>query len=436
MKKSNRKKIYTFVLGSIFGISLSMLVGLQFFENIKANLSVQNQSIKLNVDELKNDLKESIKNNSKEQDQKDTQLNYSNFEEVLNILQDNYFNDDKIKPQKMLNNALRWFVQAIDDPHTTYLTSDENEDFQESLTWEDDFEWIGAEVSRQKDWIRIERPLDWQPAQKSWLKPLDIIVEIDWESTSDMSVGDAVDKIRGPQWTKVKLKIFRESENEVFEVEVVRDSINVPSVRSEILNLTGDLKVGHIDISMVWEETENALKENIEKLKENNIDWVILDLRWNWGGFLDIATQIASHFIAKWKEIVSTEYSNIPGQSIKSKWYWELENIPVVVLVDWLSASASEIISAALREQRNAQIIGTKTFGKGSIQTIKNLDDWSSLKYTIGKWFTPSWENVDQEGINPDIEVEFDPDLYEDQDIDNQLEKAKEIISKQINNQN
>ncbi len=429
MKKSNRKKIYTFVLGSIFGVSLSLLVGINFFESMRYSISTENQWVQIDVTSLRENLKNSIKQTSAKQTKKeDTKLDYSNFESILNILENNYFDKDKIDSNKMLNNALRGFVQAIDDPHTNYLSKDENEDFQEGLSWEDDFEWIGAEVSRQKDGIRIERPLNWQPAQNAGLKPLDMIIRIDWEDTSDMSISEAVDKIRGPQWTRVTLEIFRESENNVFEVDVERDSINVPSVRSDVLTLTWNINIGHIDISMVWEETENALKENIKELKEKDINWVILDLRGNGWWFLDIATQIASHFIPEGKEIVSTEYSNMPGQKLTSKWYGELEDIPVVVLVDWLSASASEIISAALREKRDAKIIGTQTFGKWSIQTIENLEDGSSIKYTIGKWFTPKWENIEQKWVTPDIEIEFDSELYDKERIDNQLEKAKKSL--------
>ncbi len=357
---------------------------------------------------------------------------YKKFDTIWNILFTKYFDVDKLNFDNMREEALKGFVEAIWDPYTVYLTKQENSNFQEELKWSQDFEWIGAVVTKKKDWVMIEEVLKWYPAYKSWLKPLDLIIEINWETTKDMSLSEAVSKIRWPAGTEVELTIYRESENKVFKVKVKREKISVPSVRQKIFELTWWVKIGYIEIAIIWQDTEESFKKAVKNLKSQNVKWIILDLRWNWGWYLPIAVEVASHFVPKGKIIVSTKYRVYPEEVYKSYWYGDFENYPVVVLVDWLTASASEIISAALREDIWAKLVWTKTFGKWSIQTMENFDDGSSLKYTIWKWYTPKWENVDQKWLNPDIEIEFDKKLFLDKNIDNQLEKAKEVIFKMI----
>jgi len=237
---------------------------------------------------------------------------YKKFDIIWNILFTKYFDVDKLNFDEMREEALKWFVEAIWDPYTVYLTKQENSNFQEELKGSQDFEWIGAVVTKKKDWVMIEEVLKWYPAG---------------ESTKDMSLSEAVSKIRWPAWTEVELTIYRESENKVFKVKIKREKISVPSVRYKVFQLTGWVKVWYIEIAIIWQDTENAFKKAIKQLKAQNVKWIILDLRWNWGGYLPIAVEVASHFVPKWKIIVTTKYRVYPEEVYKSYYLQHLEKI-------------------------------------------------------------------------------------------------------------
>ena len=363
---------------------------------------------------------------------------WSKLDELRNILYSQFYDPKMLDFDKMREQAIKWFVAAIWDPFTVYLTKQENSNFQEELKWTQDFEWIGAVVTKVEQWVMIEQVLKWYPAFKVWLKPLDIIIKINWQPTKDMSLSEAVSKIRGPAWTEVTLTIYRSSENKVFDVKVRREKIEVPSVTYEVKELTWWIKIWYINISIIWEDTEQALQNALDSLKRQWVKGLILDLRWNWGWYLQVAVEIASHFIPKWKLIVTTKYRIYPDEPYTSLWYGDAMWYPVVVLVDWLTASAAEIISAALRDNIWAKLVWTKTFGKCTVQTLKEFDDGSSLKYTIWKRFTPkglsvcSGDILPWKGLKPDVEINFDTDLFKEKHIDNQLQKAEEILWKEI----
>lgn len=349
--------------------------------------------------------------------------------QVWSILESEYYRSDELDFEDMFDSALRSFVEETWDPYNNYLSSEENQSFQEWLEWNQDFEWIWAVVTKRDNWVMIEELMPESPASSAWLLPMDIILEVDWESTSDLSLSEAVEKIRWEEWTKVELKISREEdwERETFTVEVERAEVNVPSVRWEKKDLNWNT-AWYIQISIFWEDTQEALSNVIQDLQEETLDWIILDLRWNWWGFLPMAVEIASYFLPEWDTIVTTDYTIQPWDEYNSSWYHQLQDKPVVILVDQISASASEIIAAALRENLDSQIVWEKTFWKWSIQTLHDFQDWSSLKYTMWKRFTPSWETVEWEWLEPDHKVEFDTDKYETENVDNQLEKAKEVL--------
>ena len=353
---------------------------------------------------------------------------------VWTILKNQFVDPSMLHFDKMKEEAIKWFVWAIWDPFTVYLTKQENANFQKELKWTQDFEWIGAVVTKVEEWVMIEQVFKWYPAYKSGLRPLDIIIKINWEPTKDMSLAEAVSKIRWPAWTKVKLTIYRPSENKVFTIEVTREKVEIPSVTYEVKVLTWWVKIWYINISIIWQDTAQALKNALDDLKKQWVKGFILDLRWNGGWYLDVAVDIASHFIPSWKVIVQTKYRVFPDQVYKSYWYPDWQWYPIVVLVDGLTASAAEIISAALRDDIGAKLVGTKTFGKCTVQTMKEFDDWSSLKYTIWKRFTPkgfsvcSWWILPWKWLKPDVEVKFDMDLFKTKHIDNQLQKAEEVL--------
>lgn len=366
-----------------------------------------------------------------------TDTKYERFDKVYDILQNNYYEQDKLNSGAMIEKAVKAFVDAIDDPYTVYMDSAQNSGFQTELKGESDFEGIGAVVTKKDYYVMIEEVLKASPAYNAGLMNLDRIVMIGTWSTKDLDINEAVSRIRWPKGTKVKLTIERikkDETKEVFEKEVTRDRLLVPSVTSKILNEKTNTPLGYINISIIGEETEKLLKKNLEDLKksEKTIKGIILDLRGNGGWLLPIAVEIASHFIPEGKLVVTAKYKTYNDEVYTSKGYEGFQWIPMVVLVDWMTASAGEIIAIALKEQIWAKIIGTQSFGKGSIQTMDQFTDNASLKYTIGKRYTPADKNVDKIWITPDVKSEFDTDGFIKDRTDNQLETAKEELTKMI----
>ncbi len=360
---------------------------------------------------------------------------YQRFDSVYDILQNSYYDTDKLNTGKMLSNAIKAYVDAIEDPYTIYMDSEQNSGFQEELKWSSDFEGIGAVISKKDYYIQIDEIIKWSPAFTAGLKILDRIVMINTWSTKSLDVNQAVSQIRGPKWTKVKLTIERVSKDgtkEVLEKEITRDKLIIPSVNGKIMTWAKGEKIGYINISIIGEETENLLKKTISDLKPQDMKGVILDLRGNGWGILPIAVEVASHFVPKDTLVVSTKYTVFEDEKMYSFGYPDLQGLPVVVLIDGLTASAGEIIALALQQEIWAKLIGTQSFGKWSIQTMSDFPDGASLKYTVGKRYAPNGINIDTTGISPDITVEFDADTYIENWYDNQLEKARETISSMI----
>jgi len=350
---------------------------------------------------------------------------------LYEVLEQRYYNSEKINLVEMQENALKWFVEALGDPHTEYLTKEENEVFDESMEGTQHFEWIGAVVSKKKDGIMISEVLKWSPAFVAWLQPLDIIIQIDGESTQDLSLGDAVKQIRWPKDSIVTLWIFRQrnegDEVEVFDVEVTRGTIDVPSVLVWLLAYTGGT-VAHIQVAIFGDDTITKLQQALLQLTWS-YESVILDLRGNGGGYLPTAVELASFFLPKNEIVTTAKYTILPDEVLRSKWYGTFLELPTVVLIDGMSASASEIVAGALQQRSKVSVIGTKSFGKGSIQTIQPMDDGSMLKYTIGRRYLPNNETIDTVGLSPDFEIAFDRELFLSGGVDTQLQKAVELLS-------
>jgi len=350
----------------------------------------------------------------------------SRINQITQILQDNYYETGNIDTGKMQDNALKAYVDGLDDPYTIYLDNSTNSWFQQELKGQQDFEGIGAVVSKKDYYVQVEELIKGSPAFKAGLFPLDRIVSIGTGSTKDLTINEAVSKIRGPKWSIVTLTIERinkDNSKEILKKDVIRDKLSIPSVNSKIIKDKGKT-FAQITISIIWEETENLLKQEITTIKQNKLDGIIVDLRGNWWGILPISVEIASHFIPKGKLVVSSKYKQLGDESFYSDGLKDLENIPTVVLVDEMTASASEIIALALQEQIGAKIVGTQTFGKGTIQTMYEFNNWSSLKYTIWKRYSPSGKNINKVGITPDVVVDFDLEAYKANGKDSQLDKA------------
>lgn len=359
---------------------------------------------------------------------------YGRFEEVLDVLEESYYEQDKLNTGTMLENAIKAYVDSINDPYTVYLDNEANAWLQEELKGEGELEGIGAVVTKKEYYVLIEEVLKQSPAAQAGLMPLDRVVAINGENLKDLDIDQAVEKIRGPKGTSVTLTIERINKNDektLLEITVVRDKISIPSVTTEIMTINNK-KVAYINISIIGEETEKILKREIPWLKDAGVQWIILDLRGNGGWFLPISVQIASHFIPKDKAIVTAKYKTFPDENYFSFGYNDFNGLPIVVLIDGYTASAGEIIALALKEQIGAVLIWTTTFGKWSIQTLHDFNDGDSLKYTIGKRYSPNNINIDEVGITPDVVVEFDADVYQTTRVDNQLKEAQNIMQKLI----
>lgn len=345
-------------------------------------------------------------------------------------MQRRYYDQDEVDLEKMKENALKWFVEAIWDPHTEYLTKEENEVFDESMEGTQHFEGIGAVVSKKKDGIMISEVLKGSPAFTAWLQPLDIIIQIEGESTQSLSLGNAVKKIRWPKWSVVKLGIFRQrsewDEAELLEVEVTRGTIDVPSVKIELLPYTWGV-VAHIEVAIFGEDTITKLQQALLQLSWQ-FNWVVLDLRGNGWWYLPTAVQLASFFLPKNEIVTTAKYTIMPDEVLRSQGYGNFADKKTVVLIDGMSASASEIVAWALQQRGHAILVWTKSFGKWSIQTIDTLDDGSMLKYTIGRWYLPNDTTIDKIGITPDVEVLYDRDIFTASWVDVQIEKALSIL--------
>ncbi len=430
---SKLKKIYILILWILLWWSITFL----WFYYLNENYWLANNTIRVDSTSMIDNIKNRLSNISVWQITETKNWEYQEkFNKIRRTLEERYYYDEDLDYDKMMEAAIKAFVEATWDPYKVYLTDEENQSFQEWLEWQQDFEWIWAVVTKRQDWVMIEELIQGSPAFNAWLKPMDTILEINWTWTQDLSLQESVDKIRGPKWTKVDLRILRKenSAREFLDVEVVRDEINVPSVRWEEIKINDEVKAWYIKISIFGEDTEDALRELIESFDIDGLNWLIIDLRGNWWWYLPMAVNIASYFLPEWTPVVETNYRTYPAESYESQWHKDIQELPMTILVDWISASASEIIAAALSEWKGAKIVWQKTFWKWSIQTLENFDDWSSLKYTIWAWYPPSWESIDREGIHPDYEVEYDTEKYEEENIDTQKQKAKEVLKEMINN--
>ena len=361
---------------------------------------------------------------------------YTPIEKVDQLLQREYFDKETLQngQQEMIKEAMKAYINGIWDPYTVYLDAESYSGLQQELEWEGHIEGIGAVVSKKDYYIQVEEVLKWSPAFESGIEPLDRIILIWTGETKDLTTNEAVNKIRGEKGTKINLFIERPNSsgtNEYIKKEVVRDVINIPSVRGNILNYNGH-KLWHLEVSIFWDQTNKLMNQAIKDFLDNKVEGIILDLRGNWGWLLESAVELAGHFIPKWENVVISKYRNYKDTTYKSEGFWELKNYPLVVLINGLSASASEILTLALKEQLGSTIIWTKSFWKGSIQTLQELDNKDSLKYTVGKRFGPKGTSIDKKWITPDIEEELNFTGYLNNKTDNQLKKAQEILIKKI----
>ena len=322
-------------------------------------------------------------------------IDFSNIEKTYQALASNF--DGEIDKQKIIDGASKGLVEAVGDKYTEYMTSKEAEEFNKSLSG-DVGTGIGVELAKDGDSVKVVRVLAKNPAESAGILAGDIISKVNGEDVSKENTSEISKKIRGDAGTTVKIGIIRGNEKKEFSV--TRAKIENPSVE-----LTKKDGVATLSIYRFDSETGVLAKKYAEEIKNEGISKVILDLRGNGGGYVQTAKTVASLWLEKNALIVSEKTGLKTVEEIRATGDNPLKGIKTVILLDGSSASASEIVAGALKEHKAAQIVGEKSYGKGSVQTTIDMPNGALLKVTIAKWFTPSGKNISNNGISPDIKV-------------------------------
>ncbi|MFO0600781.1 MAG: S41 family peptidase [Myxococcaceae bacterium] len=341
------------------------------------------------------------------------------FARVLSYVQNNYV--EQVDEQQLMHGAIKGMLETL-DPHTQFMPPDVFKEMKIDTSGE--FGGLGIEIAKKNDNIIVVAPIDDTPAQRSGIKSGDQIVKIDDESTRNMELARAIQKMRGPAGKKVLLTIMREGFTAPREFAIIRDHIRIASVESTLYG-----GIGHVKVKNFQERTDASLFKELEKLRAQNggkeLRGLVLDLRNNPGGLLDQAVALSDRFLPGGQAIVSTRGRTATQiTEERSKDRDTEKQYPVVVLVNAGSASASEIVAGALQDNRRAVVMGTPTFGKGSVQTVIEMEDGSGLKLTIARYFTPSGRSIQEKGILPDFVV---PEIE-----GGQLTKADQLREKDL----
>jgi len=352
---------------------------------------------------------------------KPTGVDFSLFWDAWKIVEEKYVNRLKLNPQEMIYGAISGMLRALNDPYTLFLPPQESKKFSEDM--QGSFEGIGAEISIKKGVLTIVTPLEGSPAKRAGLLSGDKILKINETSSADLNIDEAVNLIRGPKGTEVKLLISRDEWPEPKEIKIIREAIQIPILKWELKNQN----IAYIQLYHFTENAAFEFQKTVQEILTSNAKSIILDLRNNPGGYLETSVDIASWFLPKNEIVAIEDFGNGKKTEYRSKGYLKLANFPLVVLVNSGSASASEIVAGALRDIRGIKLVGEKTFGKGSVQEMEQLRGGSSLKITIAKWLTPSGKSIMEEGLEPDVKVERTSEDIE-AGRDPQLDKALEML--------
>lgn len=341
------------------------------------------------------------------------------FSDAIALIRSDYV--DKIKAKDLIYGALKGMLASL-DAHSQFMDPDTYKEIKVETRGE--FGGIGIEITLKEGLLTIITPIDDTPGYKAGLKPGDIIVKIEDKSTRGITLIDAVKKLRGKAGTDVIITILRESEKKIFDVTITRGIIHIESIKEAYLI---ENNIGYVRLSEFQEGTSKDLEAALKKLEKDGMDSLILDLRNNPGGLLNMSAKVADKFIRGGRVIVTTRGRHKRNEKIYNAHDRGTHpDYPIVVLVNKGSASASEIVAGAIQDNKRGIILGTKTFGKGSVQTIVPLKDGSALRLTTAKYFTPSGRAIREEGIVPDVVVEYEERKVK-KDNDRELEVFKKL---------
>jgi carboxyl-terminal processing protease len=321
------------------------------------------------------------------------------FTEVLSIVQNQYV--DEVPPKELIYSAIKGTLRGL-DPHSSFLDPDSYREMQVETSGS--FGGLGIEITLRDDVLTVVAPIEGTPAYRAGLQPGDRIVKIDGLLTKDMQLADAVKRMRGRPGTKVTISVVREGWTEPHDLDITREQIRVQSVRSH--DLGGG--IAYIKLRQFQEQTANDMEAALDRFAKAGAKALVLDLRNNPGGLLTAAVEVTEKFVDDGKLVVYTE-GRVRNQNMRFSAHAKkaYSALPMVVLVNQGSASASEIVAGALQDYGRAVVVGTQTFGKGSVQTIIPLSDGSGLRLTTAKYFTPKGRSIHGKGIAPDIVVEI-----------------------------
>jgi carboxyl-terminal processing protease len=350
----------------------------------------------------------------------ESSFDFNLYWEVWDRLKRDYVDKNKISDEEMFYGSLRGLAASVGDPYTVFMSPKESQEFLSDMSGS--FEGIGAEVGMRNDIITIIAPLSGMPAEKAGLRAGDRVYAINGESTLGLSVDAAVKKIRGPKDSEVILTIIRDDEDKPLDIAITRGLIVVKSIKTEFRE-DGILL---ITVSNFNDDTMSLFQGAMQEAILKNPKGIILDLRNNPGGYLDTAIAMASAWVPEGPVVVE-QFAEGRREEYFSYGGAPLQDFKTLVLINGGSASASEIVAGALRDYKRATLVGSQSFGKGSVQGLRDLSGGSSLKVTVAQWLTPAGDYINDKGISPDVEVEITKEDI-NANLDPQLDKAIELL--------
>ncbi len=350
-------------------------------------------------------------------------VDFSLFWDAYNKLHQNFIDPDKISDQKIIYGAISGMAKSLEDPYTSFFDPEQAKLFQQDLAGS--FDGIGIEVAIKKDQLTVVAPLKGTPSERVGIKAGDQIIKINGKSTFDITTDKAVNLIRGKKGTEVNLTIFRDGWKDTKDFKIIRDTIKIPSVEWKLKNDN----IAYINIHQFDQTLSYDFKKVAFEVLSSPAKKIILDLRNNPGGYLEVCQDIAGWFLQNGQIVTVEDFGKGKDrQQYKAEGNANFVDYPMVILINKGSASASEILAGALRDNRNIQLIGEKSFGKGSVQEVINLTGSESfLKITIAKWLTPKGNSISEVGLNPDVKIDADSSDTQS-NKDPQLDKALEIV--------